>query len=341
MDEHVSNRFYDSVDEILGDPATRYFGSGYRNVQQHVFDVQIGATSSRASATARVTYPDSWSTKTNHELVPHLSSIDGFVIATELLEAYLREAYALDDAGIQDCWIQHCTIKSGQTPTLDLERVPVGLQCTSTRADAGAMFGRYSEFTLKVGSLGLDLVIDHPVGTDTNERKSRTSFKAVDELLGEMAQRYYGGGFKTTHVAVRHLELSPFVDGASAKVHVTHAPQLVTRGLSGNYQPFISIPDALVATAQLAQVVLYRRDNLTRATSRNMWMRKISVTIPRPASLATDTTFEVKTWVAQASILPIGHSHWRAAKFKVTLPSMNSEFSLAHELPESMFAAAG
>jgi hypothetical protein len=69
-------------------------------------------------------------------------------------------------------------------------------------------------------------------------------------------------------------------------------------------------------------------------------MRKISVTIPRPAF---ETTFEIKTWVAQSTVVPIGDSRWRTAKFKVSLPSMTSEFSLAHELPAHQLplAAAG
>jgi len=332
MDEH-----YDSVDEILGDPTTRYFGSGYRNVQQHLSEGVIDTIEGSAIAVARVSYPDHWSSKKDRELVPHLSSIDGFVLAIQLVEAYLREAFGLDDDSARECWIQHCTIKSGQAPTTDLERIPATLTLASTKLDPNAMFGRYSDFRVKVGSLGLDLVIDHPI---VSERRVRAIFADVEDTLGAACDRYYGDGFKQNQVAVRHLELNSVVDRASATVSVAHSPVPVNRGLSGNYLPFIAIPDALVGTAQIAQAVLYRRDNLTRATSRNMWMRKISVTIPRPAF---DTTFGIKTWIAHSSVLSIGESRWRTARFKVTLPSMTSEFSLAHELPahEMPLAAAG
>lgn len=337
MDEHPSDRHFDSIDDILGDPATRYFGSGYRSVQQRMFEGVIDSADGTACAVARVMYPDHWSTKTNRELVPHLSSIDGFVLAIELVEAYLREAFGLGDAGARDSWIQHCTIKSGQLPTLDLENIPATLSLVSTKLDPSAMFGRYSEFKVKIGSLCLELVIDHPV---LRERHVRAIFADIDDVLGPACSRYYGDGFKQNRVHVQHLELNPFVDGASASVSVAHTPEPVNHGLSGSYLPFVAIPDALVGTAQIAQALLYRRDNLTRATSRNMWMRKISVTIPRPAF---ETAFEIKTWVAQSSVLPIGESRWRTARFKVTLPSMTSEFSLAHELPahDLPLAAAG
>src|SRR5262245_45025114 len=116
MDELRPIERYESVDDVLGTAETRYFGSGYRSVEHRVFDVLLDTRSCAAAAYAEVIYPASWSKKPNQELTPHLSSIDGFVIATQLMEAYLREAFGLDDDSVRDCWIRKCSVKSGPTP---------------------------------------------------------------------------------------------------------------------------------------------------------------------------------------------------------------------------------
>ena len=323
---------YETVDEILGDPGSRYFGGGYRSVQQRVFDVRLDTRNRTAHALAQVTYPKSWSTRNDRELKPHLSSIDGFVIASQLVESYLREAYGLDDGSARDAWIRHCTIKSGSAPTLELERIPVALALVATQADPGTLCGFRSDFRVKVGSLSVELSLDHSLFV---ARKVNVAFADVSACLGEGEQRYLAGGYKRTNVEVTQISLSSAHDHARARFRFGYASDNGRDGLSGSYLPCISIPDALVGTAQLAQAVLYRRDDLTRATSGNMWMRKISVTIAQPAP---DECFDVETWVAQAHVLPIGDRRLRTAKFKVVLPSMEAEFSLAHELPADRHA---
>jgi Pseudomonas avirulence D protein (AvrD) len=328
MNELRSIERYATVDDVLGDAETRYFGSGYRNVKQRVFEIRIDTQKYAAAACAEVLYPASWSTKQNKELTPHLSSIDGFVIAAQLMETYLREAYGLDDVSSRDCWIRRCTVKSGQTPTLELARIPVSLRLVSTKSDASAMCGYLSNFTIVVGSLQLEILVDHAVAV---QRRVRVSFGDVECCLGEQQEHYLAGGYKNSRVTVSDVSVSRPTSRARARFSVDYDAAREHGGLSAAHFPFISIPDALVGTAQLAQTLLYRQDNITRATSKNMWMRKFTVTIPRPA--VPEPKFEVETWISQANVLSVGGSNWRTAKFNVTLPSMTAAFALAHELP--------
>ena len=323
------------VDEILGDASTRYFGSGYRRVAQRVFDVRVDTRNRCAGASAAVTYPSSWSTKTDRELTPHLSSIDGFVIAAQLVETYLREAYGLDDLSVRECWIRRCTLKSGQAPTLELDAIPVSLALLETKPDPSSMCGYYSELRIKVGSLTLELLLDHPLFV---QRIVRTSFPDVECCLGRADQHYLAVGYKHTRVGVSDLFMNNSADRARVRFDIDYDATRIPDGLSSDYFPFLSIPDALVGTAQLAQALLYRYDDITRATSRNLWMRKFTVDIPRPA--VPTPGFAVDICITQANVLPIGDRRWRAAKFNVTLPSMTAEFSLAHELPEPALSIA-
>lgn len=328
MNELRAIERYASVDDVLGDATARYFGSGYRSVQHRVFEVRIDTQKRAASAFAEIRYPGSWSTKLNKELTPHLSSLDGFVIATQLMDAYLREAYGLDDLSSRDCWIRRCTVKSGQTPTLELNRVPVSLSLNRTREDASGMCGYLSDFTIAVGSLQLEISVDHALAV---QRRVRVAFPEIECCLGEQRDHYLAGGYKSSRVEVSDIAVSPLDGRARAKFSVDYDDAREHGGLSAAHFPFLTIPDALVGTAQLAQTMLYRQDNITRATSKNMWMRKFTVTIPRPAP--PRPKFDVETWISQAHVLSVGGSNWRTAKFNVSLPSMEAVFALAHELP--------
>jgi hypothetical protein len=327
--EHVER--YRSVDDVLGDAGVRFFGNGYRQVYQRVLDVRIDTPSRSATAVAEVIYPNSWSTKQERELTPHLSSIDSFVIAAQIVEAYVREAYGVDDVTSRRCWLRHCTIRSGPAPTLELNVIPVHMLLTKTAPDATTICGYLSEFKLKVGTISVDLELDHPVFV---ERQVRTIFSDVDACLGAQQRRYYGCGYKATSIGVSDLVLNRPADRAHAQFSLGFAANSSPAGLSGSYFPFISIVDALVGTAQLTQAVLYRQDNLTRASSGNMWMRRISVNVPRPMEPAP--SFDVETWIHQANVVPIGDQRWRTAKFKVKYPSLEAgEYSVAHQLPDA------
>lgn len=320
---------FQSLDEILGDPGQRYFGTGYRHVEQRVLDVHIDTATHSATARGQVIYPASWSVKKNRELIPHLSTIDGFVIAVQLLEAYAREAFGLDDRTTRACWLRHCCVRAGPTPTLELNSIPVSLTMTESRPDSTAMGGFLSTFRVKVGVLALDLTLDHPLFV---ERNVCIALSDVDASLGSPQLRYYGGGYKSTQVQVSDVVLDRSAARARARFHLDFAEGHSHTGLSGEYVPFISIVDALIGTAQLAQAVLYGQDRVNRASSGNMWMRRVSVDVPRP--LAPAQAFDVETWIRHASVVPVGDRRWRTAKFDVVVPSLHSaEYCVAHELP--------
>ena len=328
MDEFRPIERYESVDDVLGSAESRYFGAGYRSVQHRVFDVRIDTRNHIAAAFAEVIYPESWSSKPDQELTPHLSSIDGFVIATQLMEAYLREAYGLDDDSVRDCWIRKCSVKSGHTPTLELTHIPVALHLDGTRAEAGTLCGQLSEFSIAVGSLSLEISVDHALPV---ERRVRIAFADAECCLGEQSAHYLAGGYKSSRVTVSELAVTQLASRARAKFSVDYDKARAHSGLSAAHFPFLSIPDALVGTAQLAQALLYRQDDITRATSKNMWMRRFTVSIPQRA--VPEPKFDVETWISEAHVLSVGGSQWRTAKFNVTLPSMTAVFALAHELP--------
>ena len=74
--------YFESIDDVLGEYGKRFFGAGFRRVEQTltraVIDGQEGIGEVRGRASIR--YPRDWSKKDKaRQLGPHLSSIDALM----------------------------------------------------------------------------------------------------------------------------------------------------------------------------------------------------------------------------------------------------------------------
>jgi avirulence D protein (AvrD) len=92
---------FSTIDELLGDSHTRFFGSGFRRVRHAIVNVEISPQGRGVSAVARIAYPAAWSTKKDRELQPHLRTLDAFIIGVQLCEAYIRTVYGLGDNAVE------------------------------------------------------------------------------------------------------------------------------------------------------------------------------------------------------------------------------------------------
>ena len=332
---HDRPRLYESIDDVLGEASTRFFGTGFKHVVQRLGAARIDVANARATCTADVRYPPSWSKKTGGELAPHLSSIDGLVIAVQLAEAFIRVAHALDDDAIAQSWLRGCTLRAGTAPTLDLGMVPASLAFVRREVSADALHGGLSHFNVQVGTMVIQLVLDHPTPLTRDER---VQIDDLEALLGPASGRYFGDAYRNTSIRARPLELEAAQLRARATVHIDYDdPSRAPRaGLAGAHAPFLSPIDAMVSVAQLAQAVMYDHDRITRAVSNNLWMRKIAISVPRPQFVAR---FPVETWITKSVIVPARDRRWRSASFGLKFPALQAEYSVAHELPARVESA--
>ncbi len=317
-----------SADDILGPKASRFFGTGYRHVVQQIREARVDSVAQTASAISEVKYPDTWSRKRERELKPHLSSIDGLVLGAQLCEVFLREACGLDSAEIARSWICQIGLKAGQSPTLDLGAVPMQVSLLGTRKERKSLCGYQSEFDVQVGTMVGRLTIDHP------RVKPRHMVERVADLdYLDQDERFYGARYRDIHVAVENVLQNDHEKRARARVVPSlnaDAPQ-VKSGLAADYHPFISAIHAIVATAQLAQIVMYRLDGLVRERSNNLWMRRIAITAPMP--MVTPPDFWIETGVTSTTLVPVKGRKWRSAEFGLGFPSLTADYCVAHELP--------
>ncbi|WP_410570387.1 AvrD family protein [Amycolatopsis sp. cmx-4-61] len=95
-DLRIARQTSDAIDtdEILGDPARRYFGQGFQQRNYDLRDVVIADDHSAVSATTRVSgdviHPDGLSGK----FQPAITFVDGLIVLAQLAQSLL---YALDD----------------------------------------------------------------------------------------------------------------------------------------------------------------------------------------------------------------------------------------------------
>jgi hypothetical protein len=315
-----------SIDDFLGDSSTRYFGAGFRHVSHRIHDVRVDSAARAATALVDVRYPTAWSRKRNRELQPHLSSIDALTVAADLADLHLRCAYGFDANGAARCWLRGCVLKAASTPTTDLRRVPVSSSLERTDADPDSLCGHVSHLTCRVGSIAVDLVVDHPV---VEPGSGTVTFAHIDEALGRGDCRHYGEGYKRVSIRIGDIR-SDEAGRIDAEIDFRPSGVWLPDGLSADYEPFMSMAHAIVGGAQLAQVVLYKYDQITRERSNNLWMRKIAMRMPKPVAL--DGPFRGQTWITKTNIIPMKSAQWRSASFVLTFPGLEVDYNLAHEL---------
>ncbi len=318
---------FSSIDELLGDAKTRFFGAGFRQVRQELVDLSVDTVERTACGSGRIQYPTAWSTKKSRELKPHLSSLDALMIGSALAEVYVRSAFGLDESAADRMWLTRCTLKAGANPTLDLANVPALCTLMETKRAPDSLCGYVSSFAVQVGSLGLELAIDHPLAQLRNVAER---WKDVNEVLGPPESRYFGSAYAPTELHLRELEFqADRAQGLLDLVEPAAPPAL--HGMGAAYFPFVSAANAIVGIAQLAQALLYLYDNITRDVSHNLWMRKITLEHPRPVRAGLG--MPVETWSTKMSLLSIKDALWRTGSFALAMPGVTGTYTLAHQLP--------
>lgn len=315
------------IDQILGAASTRYFGAGFRQVNHSINDIRVDTVAGTATASIDVHYPTEWSKKKSRQLEPHLSTLDTMTVAAGLTEIFLRQAYTLADGEMARSWIRRAVMRASTAPTTGLTDVPASVKLTESEPSANSLCGNLSSFTCTIGSMGIDLLLDHPGGA----RGSRpVSYEQLEHALGESGRRHYAGIYKSTSIELTNV-VAHSVEQASATMTLTPAHERAdVRGLSASYEPFVSMMHALVAAAQTSQVLLYQYDQISRESSNNMWLRKLTMEMPEPAHISAP--FEIKTSITKTSVLPMKSTRWRSANFVTSFPGIQMEYNLAHEL---------
>jgi hypothetical protein len=207
--------------------------------------------------------------------------------------------------------------------------VPATCTFVGTASSADSLCGQVSSFTAQVGSIGLELTIDHPSG---QPRDTVTCWAEIEEILGPADRRYFGSAYAATQCALRDIQFDAARERVQAvlDLDLPHGlPPL--QGMGASYFPFVSPANTIVSIAQLAQAMLYLHDDISRDVSHNLWMRKIALEHPRP--VPSGRGLNVETWSTKMNLLSVKDATWRSGSFGLAMPGVTGTYNLAHQLP--------
>ncbi len=180
----------DSVDDVLGERHTRFFGEGFKRVSYSLADITVvpdatgtgdatgttGSTGAAGSpgaegstgqvhATVGIHLPDTWSRKGETLQRPHLSTLDGMIVAARLTGVYVAHARRLPaDARFR---VRGLRIKAGNAPDEEgLERFRVSARLRSTVVSPDAPGQSITTMDCTVGAMSVQVEAEHPTGEE-------------------------------------------------------------------------------------------------------------------------------------------------------------------------------
>jgi hypothetical protein len=327
----------ESIEDYLGDAATRFFATGYRRVSHRIVDVRIRRPNDEqpgAEATVTVEYPRDWSKKTAEmDITPHLSSVDMMVIGAQLCEAHLSHAYGLDARARRQMRLVKVTLKAGVAPQEDL----VGLTATANLRKTTALSETENRFVsvyrCKIGLMQAGFEIEH----DIHDRAATdASYARIDDILGPATTRYYGEGFTYGRHVIKDVgvDMDRLRADASVQFGLASAAQCPSDGIDGARQPSVSVVDCFVVSLQMVQVLMYEMDAITRQESDTLWMLSTRLNAPDaqqpyPGPLAARAAITAK------HLLPLNGRTWRNVAVEGECGGVKLTCSFAHRLPEN------
>jgi len=124
----MNTMFYKTLDDFLGDRASRFFGGGYKNTDLRIHSVQICGESSSLSAMLDIDIAGGWSSHHGNERRYHLSNVEALVVAGQSVQALLYWLDGLRREEVDNLWIRGLSIVN----TRPIERytdIPVHVAC--------------------------------------------------------------------------------------------------------------------------------------------------------------------------------------------------------------------
>ncbi|ORI17280.1 AvrD family protein [Rhodococcus sp. 1168] len=324
-----------TIEDLLGPADTRFFGDGFRKV-----DYTRGPLSIRHDANddehrttvdsvVGVQYPGDWSVKKPASgLRPHFSTLDGLILGAELAEASL--ACAEEPSELTRARIRKIQISAGSAPQENLDNIPASaIRRTALVPRAGGSTTS-SRVDCRLGGMRVRFDIDHK---PTAPPKGSATHEHPEQVLGSARARYYGDGFKTRSHKIVDVAIDDDGRQAVATLFVDDNGHALTAGIGGSNGTELTPVDVFVTALQTAQVLLYDLDEMRRADSNTLWMRRTTITAADSPE-RTDTGVAVSTRLDNCELLTKNEKLWRTADIVAVAAGIELTCSVAHQLPD-------
>lgn len=304
---------FSHIENHLGPAAGRFFGAGFKRVEYGTRYLSLSDNAVVSSVS--LNYPTGWSKKIGRgELVPHLSTIDALAIAINLCQEVLRKKIENLDL----LWVKEISIRAGKKPEEDLRDIKAQMNEQSTRVDPEG--NTHYLFSGHVGLMMLELEVIMPAGLDAGPDGE------------EAGNGYYAMGFKKRTQLIDDIIFDSPLKAISKLVVVDDDPDMPRSGIQASYPHVVTPIDAFVSHLQIAQVLLYKLDDLKRGESNTLWMRTTHISAEDPAKCRATARLLV-TELKGANIVSVTDQNWRVAEIVGHSSGMTVSCSVAHLLP--------
>ncbi|MDX2542452.1 AvrD family protein [Streptomyces sp. WI04-05B] len=340
VNERIRELRLRSVDEVLGDRHARFFGEGFKRVTYSLTDIAIAAgtpsTPGEVRATAGIHLPDNWSLKGEAVQRPHLSTLDGMLLAARLTGLYAAHTHRLAaDAPFRVLGIR---IKAGAAPDEEgLERFDVTARHRSTTASPDTAGLCVTTMECTVASMTLQIEAEHPAADEPD--RASGSYGTAEDLDGPWNSTAFGVSHHSRAQYLEDVVADVSAGTAHARLTLVDTPDPSSPSspsgpdAAEEYGP--TAIDLFVSALQLGQVLLYELDGLTRADSNTLWMRStvFAPSTGTEAAAGADPGGRFRVTLDRTAQLPTAEGTWRTARITASLGGTRLTCNVVHLLP--------
>lgn len=296
------------VDTLLGNHETRYFGEGHKRTDYNVKE-------EGEQFYGEIKHRGMWSNKSERNIQPHLSTLDGVILSSILAEKVLENGGVV----VSDLFLSKFEIKSGMKPIEDLNRIPIKI--------------KESEF-IEGKAIFHILVLDMKIKIEFQEIKSSNNHRKLESD----SKAYLSEHLKYIHHNIYDISFLETLDTSDkcsifCKANRTLDENNVYRGISSNVYPMYSLLELLIIFSQMAEMLAYHADSISRECSETLWMKNVEAEIINPIP---NGEIELIGKIRKNKLLDMKGKNWKIfemsgidVKNRVHISS-----KIAHQLPD-------
>lgn len=288
-----------TIDEVLGEASSRFFGAIYRTAQQ---DMSVQFTprwdgSWDISGKASVHYVTSWGERRGKQRIPHLSTIDAVLMLAQLGRKFYDEAFQAGFCSeLEIINIMHVMVRAGSVPDEDLNNMPVSGELT--------IEDRAIQARVQIGNMYT--IADYRVEAGKNQLDSAA-------IIAEA----------TPKIGLTDVVIDPAAGRATATVEIAEPI---------NFLPGESLLVAnIIACSQIGQALMAMLDEIPREKSNTLWMRKYEGWVSENSG--EDSLLKAVVVSDEHLLLPVKEEKLSIYNGHGSGCNVDCEYSIAHALP--------
>lgn len=261
---------------ILGNAEQRYFGSGYKNTT-HIFE-NFRILNNSLIADLNIKWKTVWARKNGKPIIPHVSSLDFYIVATLLTEHYLKLLGNIKNVCVNKIWVEEFYCKAASQSIDDSLLTCSCLKTSQQKHDNVIVYS----FLIKIQNVTANLKVRQVLCKDRIRKcKSICNNSPINQNTNNYL--YLGNRFNYHDTYYKQLDriilnIEVYIDERKVCSDIvlenwTYPDQIT--GIGTSEMPCLTFGDLILLAGQLSQILIYQLDNITRDNATNLWLREI------------------------------------------------------------------